>query len=180
MVWRYGFHGLSCGYILQELENEAGAKTARGRLIIAHVGGGASMTAVVDGCSVDTIMGMTPLGGLVMGTRCGDLDPGVLLHPTRMRRLSVDALDDLLNRQSGLSGVSGISADMKELLDQETQEPHAAEAVEVFCYQARKFLGALAAPWAGWTRWFSPAALAKTHQSSANASAGIWNFWAFA
>ncbi|MEJ2549633.1 MAG: hypothetical protein P8Z34_03005 [Anaerolineales bacterium] len=148
-VRRYGFHGLSCEYILQELEKEAGSQASKGRLVIAHLGGGASMTAVLNGQSVDTTMGLTPLGGLIMGTRCGDLDPGVLLYLMRLREQSVDALDLLLNRQSGLLGVSGISADMKELLGQEGQEPRAADAVSLFCYQAKKFLAALSAALGG-------------------------------
>jgi acetate kinase len=148
-VRRYGFHGLSCEYILQELEKEAGTQAAQGRVIIAHLGGGASMTAVYHGQSMETTMGLTPLGGLVMGTRCGDLDPGVLLYLMRTHHLSVDALDNLLNRQSGLLGVSGIDSDMKELLRQEKQDPHAAEAIELFCYQAKKFLGALSAALGG-------------------------------
>jgi acetate kinase len=143
-VRRFGFHGLSCEYVMQELEKQAGAEIANGRVIIAHLGGGASMTAVHAGQSLDTTMGLTPLGGLMMGTRCGDLDPGVLLHLMRTRGLSVNELDHLLNRQSGLSGVSGISSDMKELLSKEAQEPHAAEAIDLFCYRAKGFLGALA------------------------------------
>jgi acetate kinase len=148
-VRRYGFHGLSCEYILQELEKEAGTQTAQGRVVIAHLGGGASMTAVYNGQSMETTMGLTPLGGLVMGTRCGDLDPGVLLYLMRTHHLSVDALDNLLNRQSGLLGVSGIDSDMKELLRQEKQDSHAAEAIELFCYQAKKFLGALSSALGG-------------------------------
>ena len=107
------------------------------------------MTAVHAGQSVDTTMGLTPLGGLVMGTRCGDLDPGVLLHLMRTHEQSVEALDYLLNHQAGLLGVSGISADMKELLDKEKLEPRAADAIALFCYQAKKFLGALAAALGG-------------------------------
>jgi acetate kinase len=148
-VQRYGFHGLSCEYILQELEKEAGTRAARGRVIIAHLGGGASMTAVYDGQSIDTTMGLTPLGGLVMGTRCGDLDPGVLLYLMRVHKQPVDALDHFLNRESGLLGVSGISSDMQELLNKEAQEPSAATAIDLFCYQARKYLGALAAALGG-------------------------------
>jgi acetate kinase len=148
-VQRYGFHGLSCEYILQELEKEAGTRAARGRVIIAHLGGGASMTAVYEGQSIDTTMGLTPLGGLVMGTRCGDLDPGVLLYLMRVHKQPVDALDHLLNRESGLLGVSGISSDMQELLNKEAQEPSAATAIDLFCYQARKYLGALAAALGG-------------------------------
>jgi acetate kinase len=144
-IRRYGFHGLSCEYILQELEKEAGRQAASGRLIIAHLGGGASMTAVKAGHSMDTTMGLTPLGGLVMGTRCGDLDPGVPIYLMRTHKLSVGALDNLLTHQSGLLGVSNISSDMEELLEKEADDPHAAEAITLFCYQAKKFLGALAA-----------------------------------
>jgi acetate kinase len=103
------------------------------------------MAAVRDGVGVDTTMGFTPAGGLVMGTRSGDLDPGVLLYLLQIRGLSPAALNDLINKQSGLLGVSGIGPDMRDLLAREATEPHAAEAVELFCYQARKFLGALAA-----------------------------------
>jgi acetate kinase len=143
-VRRYGFHGLSCEYIMQELAREAGAQVANGRVIVAHLGSGASMTAVKGGRSVDTTMGLTPLGGLMMGTRCGDLDPGAALHLLRERYASVTVLDHVMNKESGLLGVSGISSGMKELLDLEDDEPHAAEAVAMFCYQAGKFLGALA------------------------------------
>ena len=148
-IRRYGFHGLSCEYILQELEKEAGQPVASGRLIIAHLGGGASMTAVKDGHSMDTTMGLTPLGGLVMGTRCGDLDPGVPIYLMRTHKLSVGALDNLLTHQSGLLGVSGSSSDMEELLEKEADDPRAAEAITLFCYQAKKFLGALAAALGG-------------------------------
>jgi acetate kinase len=110
---------------------------------------GASLTAVSAGRSLDTTMGLTPLGGLVMGTRSGDLDPGVLLYLLRQPGQSVETLDHLLNQQSGLLGVSGLSADMQELLENEEQDPHAAEAVALFCYQAKKFLGALAAALGG-------------------------------
>jgi acetate kinase len=148
-IRRYGFHGLSCEYILQELARQAGREAAAGRVIIAHLGGGASMTAVENGRSMDTTMGLTPLGGLVMGTRSGDLDPGVLLHLLRERSMTLPALDHLLNMQSGVLGVSAISSGMKQLLDLEGDEPHAAEAVAIFCYQARKFLGAMTAALGG-------------------------------
>ncbi len=148
-VRRYGFHGLSCEYILQELEKEVGNEAAKGRVIIAHLGGGSSMTAVLDGQSMDTTMGLTPLGGLVMGTRSGDLDPGVLLYLMRKEQMSTEALDNLLNQHSGLLGVSEYSSDMKELLDNKDQNPHAREAIDLFCYQAKKYLGALTAALGG-------------------------------
>jgi acetate kinase len=142
---RYGFHGLSYEYILQELRKEAGDKAADGRVIIGHLGNGASMAAVLDGKSVDTTMGFTPAGGLVMSTRSGDLDPGILVYLLEEKGLRPSALNDLVNQQSGLLGVSGISSDMRDLLNQEQDEPHAREAADLFCYQASKHLGALAA-----------------------------------
>jgi acetate kinase len=142
---RYGFHGLSYEYILQELRKEAGAEAAAGRVIIAHLGNGASMAAVWHGKSVDTTMGFTPAGGLVMSTRSGDLDPGVLIYLLEEKDLRPSGLNDLVNRQAGLLGVSGISSDMRDLLDKEEDEAHARQAVDLFCYQASKHLGALAA-----------------------------------
>jgi acetate kinase len=143
-VLRYGFHGLSYEYTMGELR-ALDPEDAAGRVVIAHLGNGASMAAVQDGVGVDTTMGFTPTGGLAMGTRPGDLDPGVLLHLLRSKELTPDALNDLVNRESGLLGVSGTSADMRDLLSREANDPRAAEAVALFCYQAKKFLGALAA-----------------------------------
>lgn len=137
---RYGFHGLSFEYVVSALAAEGALPP---RLIIAHLGNGASMAAVRDGRSVDTTMGFTPAGGLVMGTRCGDLDPGVLLYLLRQRGLTPVALDRLVNREAGLLGVSGRSASMLELLAAPRSDSHAAEAVALFCYEARKFLGAM-------------------------------------
>jgi acetate kinase len=142
---RYGFHGLSYEYILQELRKEAGEVVANGRLIIAHLGNGASMAAVRDGKGVDTTMGFTPAGGLVMSTRSGDLDPGVLIYLLEEKGMSPSSLNEMVNRHAGLLAVSGISSDMKDLLDKEKSEPQAKEAVDIFCYQASKYLGALAA-----------------------------------
>jgi acetate kinase len=144
-VIRYGFHGLSYEYLLQELAREAGEEVRRGRVIIAHLGNGASMVALNHGESQDTTMGMTPTGGLVMSTRCGDLDPGVMLYLLQEQGMSPAAVNALLNHEAGLLGVSGLSSDMQDLLGQEEQQPQAAEAVALFCYQARKFLGALTA-----------------------------------
>ncbi|HEX5416673.1 MAG TPA: acetate/propionate family kinase [Chloroflexota bacterium] len=147
-VIRYGFHGLSYEYIMTELERlDPGA--ARGRVIIAHLGNGASLAAVRGGVGVDTTMGFTPTGGLVMGTRSGDLDPGVLLYLLQSKGLSAEKINTLVNRQAGLLGVSGSSGDMQDLLAREASDPRAAEAVDLFCYQARKFLGALAAALGG-------------------------------
>jgi acetate kinase len=142
----YGFHGLSYEYLTQELARE---KIAYGKLIIAHLGNGASMAAIEDGRSLDTTMGMTPTGGLVMGTRSGDLDPGVVLYLLQEKGLAPAEVNQLLNHQAGLLGISGISEDMQDLLAQADQKAGAALAVEMFCYQARKFAGALAAALGG-------------------------------
>ena len=144
-VLRYGFHGLSYEYILSELNSMAGEGIANGRVIIAHLGNGASMGAFRNGKSIDTTMGFTPAGGLVMSTRSGDLDPGVLVYLLREKGLDASALNRMVNKQAGLLGASGTSSSMKVLLDKEPSDPRAAAAVELFCYQARKFVGALAA-----------------------------------
>jgi acetate kinase len=144
-VLRYGFHGISYEYLLGELRREAGKEAAAGRIIMAHLGNGASMAAVKEGRSLDTTMGFSPAGGLVMSTRSGDLDPGVLLYLFKEKGLDVPALNHMVNKEGGLLGVSGISPDMKNLLAEEARNARAAQAVELFCYQAKKFLGALAA-----------------------------------
>ena len=146
---RYGFHGLSYEYILQELALEAGAPAAQGKLIVAHLGNGASMAANEDGRSLDTTMGLTPAGGLVMSTRSGDLDPGVILYLLQEKGMTPAAVNHLINQQAGLLGISGISSDMQDLLVQKDTNPDAALAVDLFCYQARKFAGAFAAALGG-------------------------------
>ncbi len=148
-ILRYGFHGLSYEYIMQELMTVAGEKVAKGRVIIAHLGSGASMVAVKDGRSMDTTMGFTPTGGLMMGTRSGDLDPGILIYLMRKKGLNAGSLNEMLNKYSGLLGVSGRSSDMEFLLDNETRSSEVAEAIYLFCYQAKKFLGALCAALGG-------------------------------
>jgi acetate kinase len=148
-VRRYGFHGLSYTYLLEELRRVVGPEVANGRVIFAHLGNGASMAAVKNGKCVDTSMGFTPIGGLVMSTRTGDLDPGVLAYLAREEKLSPDALQELAARQSGLLGISETSADMRDLIAAGAKDPRAAEAVDVFCYQARKFIGAYAAALGG-------------------------------
>jgi acetate kinase len=139
-VRRYGFHGLSFEYVLWKL-GEAGG----GRLILAHLGNGASLAAVRDGRPIDTTMGLTPLGGLVMGTRPGDLDPGVLLYLMQAKSYDPERLGVLLNDQSGLLGISGTTSDMKTLLERRAGDTRAAEAIETFCASARKHIGAFAA-----------------------------------
>src|SRR5207247_1025233 len=136
----YGVHGLSYEYVVHEL-----GPASRGRVVIAHLGNGASMAAVQDGRSVETTMGLTPTGGLMMGTRPGDLDPGVLLHLLVTRQYEVEGLTRLVERESGLLGVSGLSADMRTLLDARDRDPNAARAIAMFCHRARREVGALAA-----------------------------------
>jgi acetate kinase len=143
-VLRYGFHGLSYEYTMGELR-ALDPEAAAGRVVIAHLGNGASMVAVRGGVGVDTTMGFTPTGGLAMGTRSGDLDPGVLLYLLEEKDLSPAEVGELINRRAGLLGISETSADMRDLLSREASDPRAAEAVALFCYGAKKFLGALAA-----------------------------------
>lgn len=150
-IRRYGFHGLSYESVLDDLARNDGDSAIAGRIIIAHLGGGASMAAIRNGQCVDTTMGFSTLGGLLMSTRCGDLDPGALLYLLNERIVDVTGITSLLYEQSGLMGVSGISGDMRELLDRQ-REPAAREAIELFCYSARKHLGALAAVLGGLDR----------------------------
>ncbi|HLX65794.1 MAG TPA: acetate/propionate family kinase, partial [Puia sp.] len=142
---RYGFHGLSYSYIAEELIRVAGPEVATGRVIMAHLGSGASLAAVKDGESMDTTMGFTPTGGIMMGTRTGDLDPGAIWWILQQEGLAAAELSDLVNHQSGLLGVSGISSDMRDLLARESQDAAAADAVELFTYQIRKSIGAYTA-----------------------------------
>ena len=148
-IERYGFHGLSCAYLVEELGRVAGERAARGRVVLAHLGSGSSLTALRDGRSVDTTMGFTPTSGVPMGTRSGDLDPGVLLYLLRSAGLTADAIDDLVNRRSGLLGVSGSSADVRVLLAAEATDARASEALELYCYRVRQAVGALAATLGG-------------------------------
>jgi acetate kinase len=143
-IERFGFHGLSYEYVLERL-----GAAGRGRVVIAHLGSGASMAAVREGRAMDTTMGLTPTGGFMMGTRTGDLDPGVLLYLMREQGYDAARLDRLVNKESGLLGVSGASADMKTLLERRARDEAAAVAVAMFCYQARKQVGALAAAMGG-------------------------------
>jgi acetate kinase len=143
-VVRYGFHGLSYESVVSQLAT-VDPGVVSGRLVIAHLGNGASMAAVRAGTSVEATMGFTPTGGLMMGTRTGDLDPGVLLYLQREHGLDPAALGDLINHDSGLLGVSGGTADMRDLLAREGSDPAAADAVALFCYLAKKAIGGLAA-----------------------------------
>jgi acetate kinase len=148
-VRRYGFHGLSYAYLIEEIARVAGAKAARGRVILAHLGNGASLAAVRDGKPMDTSMGFTPTAGLVMSTRSGDLDPGLVWYLARAEKLTAKQFNEMVNFQSGLLGVSETSSDMRDLLKCETQDVRAAEAVALFCYQVKKWIGAFAAALGG-------------------------------
>jgi len=148
-VQRYGFHGLSYQYILSQLQSEGDPYIRKGRLILAHLGHGASLAAVLDGRSIETTMGFSPTGGLVMSTRTGDLDPGVVLFLLQQGRLDAAGLREMVNKKSGLLGVSGLSDDMRDLLNAEAENEQAHLAVELFCYSARKHIGALTAALGG-------------------------------
>jgi acetate kinase len=141
-IVRYGFHGLSYEYVTSTLgaRGQLGART-----VVAHLGNGASMAAIADGKCVDTSMGFTPAGGFVMSTRSGDIDPGVLLYLLEERRMSVAEVEALVRSTGGLLGLSETASDMRDLLARAASDERAADAVAVFCYQVRKFLGAYVA-----------------------------------
>ena len=143
-IQRYGFHGLSCESIVAQLNNAAHLRPSK-RLMIAHLGNGASVTAIKNGQSIDTSMGLTPTGGVMMGTRCGDIDPGVLIYLMREKNYDVNAVEALINHQSGLLGVSGLSGDMRILHDTAATNPNAKLALEMFCYSVAKQIGAMVA-----------------------------------
>ncbi len=144
-IHRYGFHGLSYAYLIQELNKTEGGVIANGRVILAHLGNGASLAAVKNGKCQDTSMGFTPTGGIMMSTRTGDLDPGLALYLMQAEKLTVEQFNHLINRESGLLGISETSADMKELVEIKNSDQNAAEAFEMFCYQTKKYIGAYAA-----------------------------------
>jgi len=148
-VRRYGFHGLSYAYLLEELAGAVGKPAANARVILAHLGNGASMAAVKDGLSIDTSMGFTPASGLVMGTRSGDIDPGLVAYLEHSEQMTATQFDAMVNHESGLLGVSETSSDMGDLLASEATDARAAEAVALFCYQAKKQIGAYAAALGG-------------------------------
>lgn len=148
-VERYGFHGLSYTYLLKELGRVAGPQAANGRVVLAHLGNGASLAAVKDGKSIDTTMGFTPAAGIPMSTRAGDLDPGLVLYLAKREAMDAKAFDQMVNHQSGLLGVSGTSSDVRDLLAREADDDQAAEAIALFCYHIRKTIGAFAAALGG-------------------------------
>jgi acetate kinase len=148
-VRRYGFHGLSYSSLVEELGRVAGPPEARGRVILAHLGAGASLAAVRDGASVETTMGFTPASGLVMATRGGDLDPGLVAFLAQAEGMTPEGFGHMINRESGLLGISETSADVRDLLAARGSDPRAAEAIDVFCYRVRTHVGALTAALGG-------------------------------
>src|SRR5665213_1627893 len=148
-IQRYGFHGLSYAYLMEELARLGDPAATAGRVILAHLGNGASMAAVRDGKSIDTSMSFTPTAGLVMSTRSGDLDPSLAPYLARTEQMTIEHFYEMVNHQAGLLGVSEISPDMRDLLAQEAHDIRAAEAVALFCYQAKKWIGAFAAALGG-------------------------------
>jgi acetate kinase len=148
-VRRYGFHGLSYAYLVEELQRLGEPAATSGRAILAHLGSGASLAAVRDGRSIDTSMGFTPASGLVMGSRSGDLDPGLVSYMASSERMSATEFDRMVNHESGLLGISETSTDLRDLLAREAGDVRAAEAIALFCYQARKWIGAFAAALGG-------------------------------
>ncbi|HUJ50645.1 MAG TPA: acetate kinase, partial [Bryobacteraceae bacterium] len=147
-VERYGFHGLSYTYLMEEL-GRLDPEAQNGRVILAHLGNGASLAAVRHGKSIDTSMGFTPTAGLVMSTRTGDLDPGLVYHLARTERVTAARFQHMVNHESGLLGVSATSSDLRDLCASEATDIRAAEAVELFCYQVKKWIGAYAAALGG-------------------------------
>jgi acetate kinase len=148
-VRRYGFHGLSYSFLMGELVRLSGTQAAQGRIILAHLGNGASLAAVKGGKSIDTSMGLTPSAGVPMSTRSGDLDPGLFLYLSRTEKMNVKQFNEMVNFKSGLLGVSEISSDMRDLLAQENKDVRAAQAIALFCYQVKKCVGSFAAALGG-------------------------------
>jgi acetate kinase len=144
-VQRYGFHGLSYAYLIEELLRMGEPAANKGRAILLHLGNGASLAAVRQGQCIDTSMGFTPASGMMMSTRSGDIDPALACFLAGTEAMSAEQFQHMVNHQSGLLGVSGLSPDMRDLLAAEAHDPAAAEAVALFCYQARKWIGAYAA-----------------------------------
>lgn len=148
-IRRYGFHGLSYAYLLEEFGRIAGETAAKGRVVMAHLGNGVSLAALKNGKPIDTSMGLTPAGGVLMSTRSGDLDPGVLTYLAAQRGLTPEQLDHVIGFESGLLGISETTSDMKQLLDMEADDSRAGDAIRIFCYQIRKQIGAYAAALGG-------------------------------
>jgi acetate kinase len=143
-VRRYGFHGISCAFLMEELARLAGARAATGRVVLAHLGNGASITAVHGGKSKDTSMSFTPTAGLPMSTRSGDLDPGLSWYLSRTENVTARQFNHMVNHESGLLGISETSSDMQELQSRAKHDSRAAEAIALFCYQAKKWVCSMA------------------------------------
>jgi acetate kinase len=148
-IKRYGFHGLSYAYLLEELVRVGDTSATTGKVILAHLGNGASMVAVLNGRSIDTTMGFTPSSGLTMSTRSGDLDPGLVSYLAKTEHMTAMQFNQMVNHESGLLGISEISSDMRDLIEQEAHDVRAAEAVSLFCYQVKKQIGAYSASLGG-------------------------------
>lgn len=146
---RYGFHGLSYAYILEELRRVEGEAAANGKVVVAHLGSGASLAALQNGKPIDTTMSMTPASGIPMSTRAGDLDPGLALYFAHTQGYDAERFNHMVNFESGLLGISETTADMKKLLEIETEDEHAKDAVDIFCYQVKKSIGSFAAALGG-------------------------------
>jgi acetate kinase len=148
-VQRYGFHGLSYTYLMSQLVRLGDPAATHGRVILAHLGNGASLAAVRDGKCIDTSMGFTPTAGIPMSTRCGDLDPGVMAFLSRTEGMSVEAYEEMVNHESGLLGISETSSDVRDLLGRERDDVRAAESLALFCYGVKKWIGSFAAALGG-------------------------------
>lgn len=148
-IKRYGFHGLSYEYLMDELARVAGVEAAKGRVILCHLGNGSSLAAVHCGKCIDTSMGFTPAAGVPMSTRSGDLDPGLVWYLAQTEHMTAQQFHRMINHESGLLGISETSSDLRDLLGREASDDRAAEAVSLFCYQVRKWIGAFAAALGG-------------------------------
>ncbi len=144
-VERYGFHGLSYTYLMEEFARVAGVDAALGKVVLAHLGNGASLAAVRNGKGIDTSMGFTPAAGVPMSTRAGDLDPGLVWYFAQTENMNAQQFHEMINHESGLLGISETSSDLRDLLERESADIRAAEAVALFCYQVKKWIGAFAA-----------------------------------
>ena len=174
-VRRYGFHGLSYEFLMEELARVAGQEEARGRIILAHLGAGASLAAVQGGHSIDTTMGFTPASGTVMGTRTGDIDPGLVRFLSRTEAMTADQFDNLVNHESGLLGVSETSSDVRDLLTRQSVDVRAAEAIELFCYRAKQWIGAFAAALGGLNTLVFSGGIGENAPRSAVAFVRAWD-----
>ena len=168
-IQRYGFHGLSCESIVHQLGDGL-----PNRLVIAHLGNGASVTAVKGGKSIDTSMGLTPTGGVIMGTRSGDLDPGVLIYLMREKKFDAAMLEELVDHRSGLLGISGVGSDMRRLHEVAASNADARLAIQMFCYSIRKQVAAMIAALDGWICSSSPAGSENTTQRCGPRSVAAW------